>query len=307
MLLAFVYYKNPKENGQDVSILNRISKSLKNEKVENKKSSDNKSKNNANEDTSKNNSGQNQDQSSNENAEDSNIPPEPESEPESLSAFVAFYSDNQSDSNEDDARHQAVVDRILTSGANPVFHAGDLMEDGTQNSLDRFNAVAATMLATRSFYGALGNNDREVGDPNTPSHLYLNQFGFSQYYSVNTGNLHLVVLDSAFLGASPAQLAWLDSDLKSAASQSRITGVMFHHPSFVSTINSYLINNNADFVVNGHTHVYAQYKSGGIYYFTLPGGTSIGYALANIYSTYGQMYIYNNSGGLLGNATFKNR
>ena len=48
--------------------------------------------------------------------------------------YVAYYADNQSDSDEDDARHLSVVNKILASGANPVFHAGDIMEDGTLDS-----------------------------------------------------------------------------------------------------------------------------------------------------------------------------
>jgi hypothetical protein len=159
--------------------------------------------------------------------------PEPEPEPESPSAFLAFYADNQSDSDDDDARHQNVVNRILASGANPVIHAGDLMEDGTQNSFDRFLNVAGILLGSRTFYGALGNNDRLFGDSATPSPIFLDYFNFpnnEKWYSVNSGNLHLVILDSAFSASDPAQISWLASDLQSAASQSRITAVIFHHP-----------------------------------------------------------------------------
>ena len=229
---------------------------------------------------------------------------------ESVSAFVAFYSDNQSDSDEEDARHLLVVNQILASGANPIFHAGDLMEDGTQNSFDRFLNVAATMLATRTFYGALGNNDREVGNPSTPSSIYLNYFSFpgnERWYSVNSGNLHLVILDSAFASGSPTQLAWLAGDLAGAASQSRITGVVFHHPTFVGTIESYLINHYADFVVDGHTHSYNKSTSSGIYYFTLPGQPGLGYCTAKIYTTQVNFNCYNSSGSLIDSTTFNAR
>lgn len=225
-------------------------------------------------------------------------------------AFVAFYSDSQSDTDAEDARHQKVVSRILASGANPVFHGGDLMEDGTQNSLDRFNAVAGSLVSSRSFYGALGNNDRVVGDAATPSPLYLGNFSFpnnERWYSVNAGNLHLVVLDSAFCSACASQLSWLESDLKSSDSQSRITGVLFHHPTFIGTINNYLVNNGVDFVVDGHYHTYAKSSSNGIYYFTLPGGGSLGYALANISASQVQITVYNEDGGTIDSQTFSER
>lgn len=245
------------------------------------------------------------------NPSDGETPSEPPSPPEeSPSAFVAFYSDNQSDTDEEDARHQAVVNRIVSSGANPIFHAGDLMEDGTQNSLDRFNAVAGSMASSRSFYGALGNNDRKIGDASTPSPLYLANFSFpgnERWYSVNIGNLHMVVLDSAFASGSAEQLAWLESDLQSSASRDRITGVIFHHPTFASNIQPYLNNNAVDFVIDGHTHTYAKSSSNGVYYFTLPGGASLGHALARIYSNQISLTFYNNNGGVIDTQAVANR
>jgi len=229
---------------------------------------------------------------------------------ESQTAFVAFYADSQSDSDEEDGRHLTVVDKILASGANPVFHAGDLMENGTQDSINRFNNIAGGLLGSRSFYAALGNNDRNGGDTTTPSPLFLENFSFpnnERWYSVNSGDLHLVVLDSAFASGSAAQLSWLESDLQSEASQSRVTGVMFHHPTFAGTINSYLVNNGVDFVVSGHVHSYSNSSSNGINYFTLSGGGSMGYAFARIYSSYAKFYAYDTDGGLVDAVTFSAR
>lgn len=141
--------------------------------------------------------------------------------PETPSAVVAFYADTQSDTDAEDANHQRVVNYILNSGANPVFHAGDVMEDGTQASLDRFNSVTKTLRSSRTFYAALGNNDRKVGDSTTPSDLFLSNFSFpnnERWYSVNYGNFHLVILDSAFAAGNQTQLSWLSADLQSANS-----------------------------------------------------------------------------------------
>ena len=229
---------------------------------------------------------------------------------ESVSAFVAFYADNQSDSDVEDATHLSVVNKIIATGANPVFHAGDLMEDGTEASLNRFNNIAGSLLSQRLFYGALGNNDRNGSDTSTPSPLYLANFNFpgnERWYSVNTGNLHLIVLDSAFASASQTQLDWLTADLQSAASKSRITGIMYHHPAFTSSIESYLINYGVDFVLSGHIHTYTKTLSGGVHRYTLNGGASLGYSTLRVYSTYAEFRAYNTNGDLIDSDRITNR
>lgn len=237
-------------------------------------------------------------------------PPPPPPPPETPSAVVAFYADNQSDSDAEDTTHQNVVNYILNSGANPVFHAGDLMEDGTEDSLNRFNAVTSVLRSARTFYAALGNNDRVYGDPSTPSPLFLNNFVFpnnEQWYSVNYGNLHMIILDSAFSASNPAQLNFLASDLQSYDSQSRITGVMFHHPAFEGTISSYLINYGADFVIMGHNHAYQHTNSNGIHYFITNGQPSLGYFIAQIYADSATITAYNQYNGVVEVATFGER
>lgn len=229
---------------------------------------------------------------------------------ESPSAVVAFYSDPQSDSDAEDANHRTVVNNILGRGANPVFNAGDIMEDGTQASLDRFNNVTATLRSSRAFYSALGNNDRVEGDSSTPSALYLNNFSYpnnERWYSVNYGNLHMVILDSAFAASNPSQISWLISDLQSEASRSRITGVMFHHPTFASSISGYLQSYGVDFVIMGHTHVYAHYNSGGIEYFTCGGQPNMGYMIARIYEERVELNVYSQGNSLVSTFNFNNR
>lgn len=230
--------------------------------------------------------------------------------PEVQSAYVAFYADPQSDTDEEDTYHQRVVNYILARGANPIFNAGDLLEDGTAASLTRFNNVTATLRSTRTFYSALGNNDRVEGDPSTPSAIFLNNFSFpgnERWYSVNVGNLHMVVLDSAFASSSQTQKDWLAADLQSAASQDRITGVIFHHPSYAATISSYLINYNVDFVIMGHNHAYQYYTSNGVDFFILSGQPNIGYITARVYSSYATLSVFNQNNGTITNITVDNR
>jgi predicted phosphodiesterase len=225
--------------------------------------------------------------------------------PEVLSATVAFYADSQTDNNPvgEEENHQRVVNYILGTSANPIFHVGDLMEDGTQASLDSFNAVTTTLRASRSFYSAIGNNERN-------SSLYFNNFIFpnnEKWYSVNIGNLHMIILDSVYSASDPSQLSWLQSDLQSAASQNRITGVMYHYPTYSNTIGSILTNNNVDFVVAGHNHFYAHTTSNGVHYFVCSGQQSIGYLLAKVYSSTISISAYNSSNGLIETISIPNR
>lgn len=223
--------------------------------------------------------------------------------PESPSAIVVFYADTQSDSDSDDANHQRVVNYILSTSASTVFHAGDLMEDGTQDSLDRFNNVTATLRAAKAFYSAIGNNERN-------SSLYFNNFTYpnnERWFSVNVGNLHMVILDSVYSASDPNQASWLEADLAGAASQSRITGVMYHYPTYSSAISSTLTNNGVEFSVAGHIHSYSRSSSGGVVYFTLSGQTAIGYMVAKIYADSVVFYAYDSNNNLIDSATIAER
>lgn len=225
---------------------------------------------------------------------------------------VAFYSDSQEDTDAEDINHQRVVNYILSSGANPIFHAGDIMEDGTQNSFDRFLNVTTTLRANRTFYAALGNNDRKINDSTTASPIWLDFFNFpnnEKWYSVDIGSLHLVVLDSAFSSIAPGSLQynWLISDLQSEASQSRITGVMFHHPTLLNSISGVLSENHVDFTISGHIHSYGRSVSGGVNNFTLSGQPSIGYIIARVYSQNVLMNVYNSNNELIDSVDFNNR
>lgn len=251
-------------------------------------------------------------ESSSESSDGSSSDSTPESE--SASAYVAFYGDSQSDTDGEDAIHQIVVNNILSSGANPIFHAGDLLEDGTVASKDRFNAVAATMLSTKSFYAAQGNNERN-------SSVYFDNFTFpgnEHYYSVNSGNLHMVILDNyaTSVASGSAQYNWLLSDLQSEASQSRITGVIFHYPIYgvggdtkgmLSAMVPLFISYGVDFVISGHEHVYQKTEVNGVDYFVASGQTSLGHFLMSVYSNSAVLRAYNNANTLIDTTTILER
>jgi predicted phosphodiesterase len=236
------------------------------------------------------------------------------SQPETLSAYVAYYADSQSDTDGEDQNHQRAVDYILATSANPVFHAGDLLEDGTEASRDRFNAVTATLRATRSFYAAQGNNERN-------SSVYFDNFVFpgnEHYYSVNRGNLHMIILDNyaTSVAVGSAQYNWLLSDLTSEASQSRITAVIFHYPIYgaggdskgmIGSMVPLFRQYGVDYVISGHEHAYQKAYVDGIYYFVMSGQPNLGYATAKVYSSYVQFNDYNSSNLLVDSVTINNR
>jgi predicted phosphodiesterase len=316
---AFFFPKNKQEEEQPSFQIDQLERTSEKSVEDNENSDDKESeedKSTETEDASQNQAdtgnGSNNGSEDTSDGEDQPQPdPDPEPDPdESPSAVVAFYGDSQSDTDAEDANHLATVNHILATGANPVFHAGDLMEDGTQASLDRFNNVTQTLRSSRTFYACLGNNDRKVGDPSTPSQLWFDNFTFpnnEQWYSVNYGNLHVVVLDSAFAAGSGSQLSWLSSDLQSSASQNRITVVMYHHPTFASTISSQLVNYGADFVVAGHYHAYSHSVSNNIHYFVVSGQPSIGYMIARIYENHVEITVYNLGNAVIDTIEFNER
>src|SRR5262249_37605910 len=118
--------------------------------------------------------------------------------------------------------HRNVIAGILKS-AHPDFimHTGDLVENGTDNSLWPIYFDAERELLRRAaIFPSLGNHERHAG----------NYFEFMQakpYYSFNWGAAHFIVLDTDIgtFGSNEAerdaywsaQKRWLEDDL--AASQ----------------------------------------------------------------------------------------
>ena len=82
---------------------------------------------------------------------------------------------------------------------------------------------------------------------------------------------------------------------------------MYHHPTFSSSIDSYLINYGADFAVAGHVHSYSHSTSNGINYFTLSGQPSLGHMIAKIYNHKVVMNVYNNNNSLIDTVEFSER
>jgi hypothetical protein len=82
---------------------------------------------------------------------------------------------------------------------------------------------------------------------------------------------------------------------------------MFHHPTFSSTISTYLIDYGVDFVVSGHYHSYSHSVSNGIDHFVLSGQPNIGYMIARVYSDKVKLTVYNSSNSVVDSITVDER
>jgi predicted MPP superfamily phosphohydrolase len=123
------------------------------------------------------------------------------------------------------------------------------------------------------FYACLGNHD----NPNERLYKPFNMDGAS-YYTYKKGNVVFFVLDSNYM--DPKQLAWIESQLKSASS-SEWKICYFHHPLYSSgrfhgpatdlrqVLEPLFIKYGVNVVLSGHEHVYERvHPQHGIYYFT---------------------------------------
>jgi len=123
------------------------------------------------------------------------------------------------------------------------------------------------------FYACLGNHD----NPNERLYKPFNMDGVS-YYTYKKGNVRFFVLDSNYM--DPKQLAWVESQLKSAGN-SDWKICYFHHPLYSSgrfhgpatdlrqVLEPLFIKYGVNVVLAGHEHVYERvHPQHGIYYFT---------------------------------------
>ena len=145
-----------------------------------------------------------------------------------------------------------------------------------QDFVTKFEAPYKILLDAKVlFYATLGNHD----DPNQRFYTPFNMAG-KRYYSFKKGNVRFFVLDSNYM--DPAQLAWLEPELKNSGSDWKIA--YFHHPLYSSgmhgsqtdlrvVIEPLFLKYGVDVVFSGHEHFYQRIKpQQGIYYFVSGAG-----------------------------------
>ena len=140
-----------------------------------------------------------------------------------------------------------------------------------QDFVKKFETPYQLLLEAKvDFYASLGNHD----DPNQRFYAPFNMAG-KRYYSFKKGNVRFFALDSNYM--DPAQLAWLEGELKSSGSDWKIA--YFHHPLYSSgmhgsqidlrvVLEPVFVKYGVDVVFSGHEHFYQRIKpQKGINYF----------------------------------------
>src|SRR5579863_4666273 len=171
---------------------------------------------------------------------------------------------------------QKLIDSRVTFPYDFVVMLGDNIYGGSKSKdfEQKFEVPYKPLLdAGVQFYACLGNHD----NPNERLYKLFNMDGAS-YYTYKKGNVRFFVLDSNYM--DPKQLAWLESQLKSAGS-SDWKICYFHHPLYSSgrfhgpatdlrqVLEPLFIKYGVNVVFAGHEHVYERvHPQHGIYYFT---------------------------------------
>ena len=175
-------------------------------------------------------------------------------------AFVAF-GDTRSDS----AAHQSVIDGILTCDFAFATHVGDFINDGYSMSDWRtFFNVEDTLLGDHHFLPAIGNHEA----PFWPYDTLFILPDSEDYYSLNYGNAHVVILNTE-IDLYGVQRDWLINDLILASNDSTIDWIFasFHRPPYSSGNHgsqmdvrnawcSIFEQYNVDIAFAGHDHDY---------------------------------------------------
>lgn len=192
----------------------------------------------------------------------------------------AAYGDNRSNPTD----HATVAAGILAKNPRFVVTTGDYIEDAgvLAEWHNQFFIPAAGLLANAPFIPAIGNHDSNVGHPRSPVSQYFPAPGSTNYFSMDYGDIHLIVLDSNIpYGSSSNQYVWLEKDL--AASTKPLILVAHHFPVYSSgkhgstnqmdsTLRPLYERYGVTAVLNGHDHLYERSQRNGIQYFVLGGG-----------------------------------
>jgi 3',5'-cyclic AMP phosphodiesterase CpdA len=171
---------------------------------------------------------------------------------------------------------QKLIDSHVPFPYDFVIMLGDNIYGGSKSKdfEQKFEVPYKPLLdAGIKFYACLGNHD----NPNERLYKPFNMDGAS-YYTYKKGNVRFFVLDSNYM--DPKQLAWLESELKSAGS-SDWKICYFHHPLYSSgrfhgpatdlrqVLEPLFMKYGVNVVFAGHEHVYERvHPQHGIYYFT---------------------------------------
>ncbi len=183
-------------------------------------------------------------------------------------------------------RHKIVADRIAgESNISLVINTGDLVSNPDDpEEWNRFFTAGKMLYGTTTYAVVRGNHDSNLT-------LFGYLFGTDGIYSIDCGDIHVVVLDSTdYAGFSLSeQSRWLAEDLASAGKWNM---VILHHPLYTSEENHFggfenlqkefepvFLSENVSVVFNGHVHAYERIEQSGIQYVTEGRGGAPAYRL----------------------------
>src|SRR5215472_16794551 len=199
-----------------------------------------------------------------------------------------------------------LVKAIANAHPDFVTFGGDITYNG--NDADDWKVYDSETAIWREkqirVYPALGNHDLH-GDPTVSLANYFQRFpelDHSLYYSVNTGNMLMLTLDSALDETTGAQGDWLKSKIDSVPAGVDFVIIVLHHPPYTSSSDEKKFGGGhsarkpeqelARFleerqkslrarivVFAGHVHNYERHEHGGVTYFVTGGGGAHAYPI----------------------------
>jgi Icc-related predicted phosphoesterase len=224
--------------------------------------------------------------------------------------FVAYGDTRFTDPADTDAANpearRALVKAI--AGAHPDFvtFGGDIAYNGNDpNDWKVYDSETAIWRKKHiRVYPALGNHDLH-GDLKVSLANYFERYPEieqSLYYSVSTGNVLILTLDSALDETSGAQGDWLNDQLASLPANVDFVVIVLHHPPYTSSSDDKKFGGGhsarpaeqalARFleerqksmrarivVFAGHVHNYEHHEHGGVTYFVTGGGGAHAYPI----------------------------
>jgi Icc-related predicted phosphoesterase len=224
--------------------------------------------------------------------------------------FVAYGDTRFTDPADTDAAN-AVARRALVKGiadAHPDFvtFGGDIAYNGNDPNDWKVYDEETAIWRERHIpvYPALGNHDLH-GDLKKSLANYFQRYPElheSVYYSVNTGNVLMLTLDSALDETSGDQGQWLAQKLNAVPANVDFVVIVLHHPPYTSSsdekkfggghsareseqkLGRFLEERQAKMrarivVFAGHVHNYEHHEHGGVTYFVTGGGGAHAYPI----------------------------
>jgi predicted phosphodiesterase len=190
---------------------------------------------------------------------------------------IAVYGDSRTHH----SKHKRIVEGILKTHPEAVFHTGDLVTDAdNRRQWEKAVEIISPIREVTDFFAVPGNHDK-----GTPLFVkYFDPPGDKTWYSVDRMGIHFIVLDTnEDLSESSEQIRWLISDLQNLTDSTRFTVAVFHIPLFTTGQNDpsrslrkvltpIFQEYGVDLVFNGHNHSYERLEVDGITYVVTGGG-----------------------------------